>query len=342
MQAGLRAIPPEAAIAAATVVTALALSSVFGLPIVFPSAHSAAFIGVHYLYPLIGVALLGIAMFVVGKRDVAISFSIALPCYASILFAYFNIKLWIPHINPTLHDDLYWRTDQMMRPLIDACMYIRANVFGFIPFETSFYMTSFICLFYISFLYHAIKTPAQFRTLVVSVLLMQSLGALAYLIAPAIGPFIYESGIDPIVASGQAIMLDFYRASTAGGRDWLAQNGSVNFTAGLAAMPSLHAAGAFLFFMFAWKHGRSLLPLYSVILFFILVTSIATRWHYIIDLPVGIALAYGCLWLAERIVKPKFGDAVDAGIPAFAPTPLAEKQLNVGLVDGAVSRAELG
>jgi hypothetical protein len=301
MRSSLRAVPAEILITGATLAVMFLLSVAFGLPIVSPSGNRAAFVGVHYIYPLIGVALLGITTFFAGKRDVAMSFFIALPCYVAILFAHFNIKLWIPHINPVMHDSFYWKTDQMVRPLIDACMYIRENIFGFIPFESNFYMLSFIGLFYISFFYHAVKTPAHFRALVVAVLLLQSLGALAYLIAPAIGPFIYERGIDPTITPSQLDMLEFYRQSIAEGPAWIAQHGSANFAIGLAAMPSLHAGGAFLFFRFAWKHGRILLPLYSVILFFILVTSIASRWHYVIDVPVGLALAWGCIWLAERI-----------------------------------------
>jgi membrane-associated phospholipid phosphatase len=108
-------------------------------------------------------------------------------------------------------------------------------------------------------------------------------------------------------------MLEFYRQSVSQGSAWIAQHGSTHFTVGLAAMPSLHAAGAFLFWLFAWKHGRILLPLYSILLFFILVTSIASRWHYAIDIPVGIALAWGCVWLAERFVRTaNDGQAVPA------------------------------
>ncbi|KGB52206.1 PAP2 superfamily protein [Sphingopyxis sp. LC81] len=321
MRSSLRAIAPEVVITGIMLAVMLLLSVAFNLPIVAPSGGRAAFVGVHYLYPLIGVALLGISTFIAGKRDVAISFFIALPCYVAILFAHFNIKLWIPHINPVLYDEFYWKTDQMVRPIVDACIYVRENLFGFVTFESNFYMLSFIGLFYTSFLYHAMKTPAYFRTLVVAVLLVQSLGAIAYLVAPAVGPFIYERGIDPIVTPGQIGMLEFYRSSVTGGPEWLAQYGGAEFTAGLAAMPSLHAAGAFLFFLFAWKHGRILLPLYSAILFFILVTSIATRWHYVIDVPIGIVLAWGCLWLAERIVdveKVETAEPVGYVVPATA------------------------
>ncbi|MGB3845627.1 MAG: phosphatase PAP2 family protein [Sphingopyxis sp.] len=321
MRINLRAIPPEILIAGGTLAVMFLFSLIFSLPIVFPSGSRAEFVGVHYLYPLIAVALLGVATFIAGKRDVAASFMVALPCYVVILFAHFNIKLWIPHINPVMFDDFYWATDEMVRPLVDACMALRTSVFGFISFESNFYMISFMALFYVSFLYHAIKTPEYFRQLVVAVLLVQALGALAYLVAPAIGPFLYETGIDPTITGGQQAMLQFYQHSVAEGPDWIARHGGVNFTVGLAAMPSLHAAGAFLFFLFAWRHGRLLVPLYSVLLVFILITSVASRWHYVIDVPVGIALAWGSAWLAERIVgKVPVAHAAPEPVPVAAAT----------------------
>src|SRR3546814_6437258 len=70
------------------------------------------------IYPLIGVGLLGILTFFVGNSAIASRFLIALPCYAAILFAHFNIKLWIPHITPTNFDASYWALDQLMRPVV--------------------------------------------------------------------------------------------------------------------------------------------------------------------------------------------------------------------------------
>ena len=288
-------------ITAGTLAIMFFFSVVYSLPMVVPSGDGAAFVGVHYIYPLIGVAVLGIMTFLAGRREVAAGFILALPCYVAILFAHFNLKLWIPHINPRNYDEFYWRTDELVRPIVDACVYVRENLFFFIPYESNFYMLAFIALFYTSFMYHAMKTPEHFRTLVISVLLLQTFGALAYLATPAVGPFIYEKGIDPTITGGQLYMLDFYRSSISQGPVWIANEGGANFAVGLAAMPSLHAAGAFLFFLFALKHGRVLVPLYSFILFFILITSIATRWHYVIDIPVGLAVAWGCLWVAQRI-----------------------------------------
>src|SRR3546814_10269829 len=44
-----------------------------------------------------------------------------------------------------------------------------------------FYMISYIALFYTSCLYHAIKTPEYFGRLIISALLLQVFGTLAYL-----------------------------------------------------------------------------------------------------------------------------------------------------------------
>lgn len=162
-------------------------------------------------------------------------------------------------------------------------------------------MIGYIAMFYGSFCYHAIRTPNKFSELVIAALLLQAIGTLAYLIAPAVGPFIYEAGVDPVITAGQQGMLDFYRHSVSEGPDWLVRNGGVAFTVGLAAMPSLHSAASFLFLGFAWKHGRILVPLYSFITLFIFIAAVATRWHYLVDVPAGVLLAWLSLKGAERL-----------------------------------------
>lgn len=296
-----RNVLPEVSIALGMLAVMIAFSVTLGLPIVFPSGGHAAFVGIHYIYPLIGIALLGAFTFAFGDRGTAGRFLVALPCYAAVLFAHFNIKLWIPHINPAVFDAQYWNVDEALRPLVDACRFIRTSVFFFIPYETNFYMVSFIFMFYASFFLHAVRTPEIFGQLIISVLLLQALGTFGYLAAPAIGPFIFEAGVDPLITIGQKGMLDFYNGSVTQGAGFLAENGNANFTTGLAAMPSLHVASAYLFFLFAWRHEKALVPLYGFILAFILVTAVASRWHYLIDIPVGMLLAWISFRLAGRL-----------------------------------------
>jgi hypothetical protein len=68
-----------------------------------------------------------------------------------------------------------------------------------------------------------------------------------------------------------------------------------------AAMPSLHTGGAFLFLPLAWRYTRLLVPLYSILFTFIVIDAIGSRWHYLMDVPVGIVLAFCCAWPAERL-----------------------------------------
>ena len=287
----------------------------YGLPLLIPSAHSASFVGIHYLVPLAGLlAMIGFF----GMRGRSYHYAlVALPCYALVLWLHFNIKAWAPFINPVSYDPQYWYLDQQMRWIVDACRTIRLGV-EWIPGVDGMYMNCFMLLFYSSFIVHSMKTPEQFRTLFLSALLLQGLGGLSYLLFPAIGPFVYETGVNPVLTEAQAHMLAVREATIAGGTEWLRANGAQEFVASLGAMPSLHAGGASLFLWFAYKHCRALLPIYVPLYAFILIGAVANRFHYIIDLPFGIALAALSIWLAHRL---------HAWLPSGekpAPTPASE------------------
>ncbi len=295
---------PELGFTMLVIAITCALSVVLALPISFPSGERAAFVGVHYLYPLIGLCIWAGLAAVGQKRQLFQTFLIALPCYAAVLLCHFNIKLWIPHINPVLWDDVLWASDQSVRPLIDASFVLRKAIAPIIPLGSNFYMFGFIILFYVSFCYHAIKTPEKFRTFFLAALFLQGFGAFAYLIMPAIGPFIYEAGIEAQPTLAQASMYGAYQANFAGGAEWLREYGGAHLTVGLAAMPSLHAGASFLFLIFAAKYARVLVVPYLLIFAYICVAAISSRWHYAIDLPVGMALAWVSSVLAHRLIEP--------------------------------------
>lgn len=297
--------PLELWLTAAFVLFTALLSVCLALPFSLPSGQMAAFVGVHYLYPLVGIAIWA-ALMVWGRRQsLAATFLIALPCYAIILLCHFNLKLWIPHVNPFLWDELYWQTDQAIYPLIEFSTYIRLLVAPLIPLDSNFYMLGFIALFYLSFGYHALRTPSEFRELVIAAMLLQIFGSLAYFVAPALGPFIYEPGVEPPATAAQAHMMGIWQANSALGSSWLAANGSANLTGGLAAMPSLHAGGSLLFVVFAWRHAPRLLWFMGPLFAFITIDALANRWHYVIDLPVGMLVAILALrtakWAIARV-----------------------------------------
>lgn len=298
-----RLLPVEIGIALAFLVFTLAVSIIAGLPFSLPSGERAAFVGVHYLYPLIGIAIWAAIMLFSKRKSVTTTFFIALPAYAVVLVSHFNLKLWIPHLNPALWDETYWASDEAIRPLIDGAMTIRTALDPVIPLESNFYMLGFIALFYVAFGYACLKRPDSFRELVLAAIILQVLGSFAYLVAPALGPFLYEMGVEPHATSAQQSMHASWQANVAGGANWIAAEGSRQLTVGLAAMPSLHAGGSFLFLLYAWRNARKLTLPFAAIFLFISLDAVANRWHYAIDLPVGMALAALATMLASLLVR---------------------------------------
>lgn len=313
-------IPAEIMMAAAMVALTGLLAGVFHLPLVFPASDSAAFVGVHYLYPLVGAALIGLLALMASRAqrndDLIRAILIGVPCYAIVLYCHFNVKLWLPHINPARYDDALWMTDQAVRPLVDACMDIRRRLAPLLPYDANFYMMGFILQFYATFAYYALRRPEYFRELLLAVTIMQLIGTVGYLMMPALGPFIYETGVNPLISDAQAHMLAFYRQSVAHGPVWIRDHGSEAFTAGLGAVPSLHAAGSILFLAFSWRHARPLLPFHLFCTLFILIAAVANRWHYVIDLPFGLLVAALSLVFAARIVRPGVQEPPRASAPA--------------------------
>lgn len=308
----------EILIAAAFVAAMLAISLVTGLPVQTPSASSAMAIGMHYLYPFVGVALFFSLASLFGiKRHLAVVV-VALLAYAIVLWAHFNVKLWSHYLNPNSFDAFYWMTDQWIRPLIDLCIGATEWLVSLHPMMDSFYVLSFILLFVTSFTVHAIRDPREFREVFIAALLLQGFGGLAYSLFPAVGPFIYEPGVVEDISQSQQGMLAGYEQMKAGGVGWFEANGRFYFLAGLGAMPSLHSASTYLFTVFIWKYDRRLIVIYAPILVAILIMAIGTRWHYAIDLPVGIALAQLCIWASPRLIawSERF-----AGERQLAPSP---------------------
>jgi hypothetical protein len=80
-----------------------------------------------------------------------------------------------------------------------------------------------------------------------------------------------------------------------------------------------------------------LVPLYALILCFIIISAVSTRWHYVVDLPVGLALAWVSVWLAGKVApSPETVEAVV--VPAAIPP------VDVGAIGGtsvAGLRAEI-
>lgn len=314
-------IPVELLFTGAMVLVMLLLSVAYALPIRLPSGSSAGVMGVQLFLPLLGIGVWLVCTLLADRKASPWRPLLALACYAIIMVVHFNLKLWVPFVRTANYDPLFWRMDQLARPIVDACITIRIAIRPLLGFWKGIYLWSFITMFYISFGYHAIRTPDAFRKLFLAALFLQGMGAIGYLLLPAVGPFIYEAGTSPTITQAQHEMLAVRQMSVAAGPQWLSGNASANLFAGLGAMPSLHAGCSFLFLWFAWRHGRALLPTYIPIFAYIIITAIASRWHYLIDLPVGIALARLAIHFAHLAERPR--EEATAAVPDAVP-PMAE------------------
>jgi hypothetical protein len=313
-------IPVEVQFSVALVLVMLAVSVFFHLPIRMPNSRGANFVGIHYIYPLCVLMIGAFLSALAGRWAMIRQVLVALPCYITVLVVHFHLKLWTPLINPHRYDDLYWAIDGLLRPLVDICFRMRTMMLPVVPYESNFYMLGFIALFWLSLGYHALCTPRVFRTLFLAMLFMQGLGAIFYLVFPAIGPFLYEPGLNPYITESQRYMLGVHDVIVRGGPAWLSVNESAVLLAGLGAMPSLHVGCSYLFLCFAGRYGRPLLPLYIPLFGYIVINAVASRWHYLVDLPAGILLAHVSIALAHRFAPPEPALAQPAALrPGWLP-----------------------
>ena len=222
--------------------------------------------------------------------------------FTLVMWLHFHIKMWVPLINPRRYDQLYQDMDLAMAPVVDAMIGLRGLLAKVLPIVDHWYMIVFMGLFFISFAYHLIADRSGFRRVYLATLINQSLGALSYLVMPAVGPFLYGAGVSHTASQSQTGMWAAYNTLLEKGTPWLDAVGPSYFNAGLAAMPSLHAGASWVFVWYAFAHGTKLKGLYVLAFGWILIEAVATKWHFLIDLPAGIAVAGISIWLANWLL----------------------------------------
>ncbi len=290
---------PETLLMVAFVAVGIAISMVFKLPISLPSSASLAFTGMGYTIPAIVVVAGLLVTLATQKAARTLYFLTVLLAYGAILVVHFNIKLWVTEINPASWDQAYLGIDQALSPLVSATFGIR-SAFGWLGSALDLlYLFAFLAMFGCSIIVHSSRSFIVFRKVVLTAMLVHVLGGLSYLIAPALGPFLYEAGANALETKRQVYMLAAHKEALAGGTLWLSANGAQYLATGLAAMPSLHVASSAVFVYYAWRYERRLCWLYVPLFLFIMNEAVATRWHYLIDIVAGIGLTALAVFVVE-------------------------------------------
>ena len=295
---------PEMVLAIGFFLTATLFAWGLNLDFAFPASGALEFTGMSYAVPLSLIAVLGLFLVLTRQSMRLVYYSTAGLAYGIIVITHFNVKMWMSVINPTLWDDLYWKTDQMVRPLINASFVVHNFVEMTLPMGEHLYLFAFLAMFAGSIIVHSMQRFIVFRKVIFTAMLVHVLGGLSYLVMPAVGPFIFEQGVNALETARQVHMYDSYKALIAGGRPWISSQGSQFMFAAVAAMPSLHVASSAVFVYYAWKHARWLGVLYLPLFVFIIFEAMATRWHYWIDVVAGLALTGLAIAITEALFRP--------------------------------------
>lgn len=287
------------------VAIAWVLSRAIGAPFVFPEGESPV-IGIHFSWPVVA-ALAGYVALQVHARFARIREAVTdlylTALFIIVLYLQFHVKMWLPFLNPRRYDAAFFAVDNQLRPLIEGLRIVRHAVASVLPAPDHWYTLAFFFLFALTFWFHAAGRRTWHYHNLVAITLAELLGALFYLVAPAVGPFLFEAGDNPVATAAQLRMHGAFSALQATGVSWLEQHGGEYFTAPLAAMPSLHFAGVFVLAYYAVRARLVIAPFAVVLLCWIGIESIVSRWHYLVDLPAGLAVALLSIGLANRICR---------------------------------------
>ena len=307
---------PEILLASAFGLTGFIISLSFGLPISLPAGKSLAFTGMGNLVPLIVVAAGLLITLLTQRAGRTLYFATALVAYGAILIMHFNIKLWVHVINSSLWDEQFWRIDEMLRPLINGAIGFHNGLAAIIGPVDWLYLFAFLAMFVCSIIVHSSRSFLVFRKMILTAMLVHVLGGLSYLIAPSLGPFIYESGVNALETHRQLFMLTAHDAALHGGISWFRTEGSEFLATGLAAMPSLHVASSAVFVYYAWRHERHLCWFYLPLFGFIMIEAVATRWHYLVDVVAGLGLTALAILIVDSAFRRWMPQVITKNQPA--------------------------
>ena len=226
--------------------------------------------------------------------------------FVVVIYCHFHIKMWMPLLNVRLYDDTYFQIDQHLRPLLEGLGRLRAAVASVLPAADFWYQGAQLGLFVGSFWILGLGDRRWHHQNMTALLLNLMIGPLAYLVAPAVGPFIFEAGPNRAATEAQQAMYAQFTDLVAQGPSWLAAHGAQYFTAPLAAMPSLHVSAACIVCYYTLRARSRFAPLMVLFATWIFINSVVSRWHYLIDLPPGILLAVVSITIANRVCDGRF------------------------------------
>ncbi len=232
-------------------------------------------------------------------------------------YGYFWVKVSVPLINPRLWDDALWRLDTWLHFGLSPTVFI-VNLFtgtSLVLVLDLWYDLWVWSVFYTLAFWTASLDSRLRRRVLLSSVLLWTLGSWFYMAVPALGPVYvapqtFASVTNDLPAAGrlQGLLWENYQWVLEGRRTGILRR--FRPTHGVASMPSLHVAAHFLFFLWARRRARPLAVFFALATALTFAGSLLTGWHYAVDGYAGMLLA----WLCYR--AGRWGDGADP-VPAM-------------------------
>lgn len=199
---------------------------------------------------------------------------------------------WWSHLGPRLYDSAYMRIDELLSPVKSALLSLDATL----DLPHLYYFRIYGSAFITSYAISIALAPGLFTRLVTAGAAVCVLGGASYMLAPAYGPLYFALPPDALMGETQRIMLEVSEAFRASG-------GAVfdpdRFEAVLGAMPSLHVAHMAVITAYAFRLNKLLGAGYLVIALYVAAYAVVTHFHYLVDLPAGLAVAAVAVKLSD-------------------------------------------
>jgi len=228
---------------------------------------------------------------------------------ATLLNTFFSLRHILPAVSPWTDDASIYAFDMKVFGFEPSLWMDRFVTYGTTEWFAFFYFLYFLilCVHVLPVVFASRDTHLtnQFAT---GVLLMFLSSHLFYMMVPGYGPYWYLKG-------------EFAHELT-GGTFWRWVRETVE--AGGAQkdiFPSLHTGSPTFFTIFSFRHRdkfpfKYTWPIIGFLATQIIGATLFLRWHYLIDIFAGLALAASCQWIGQRVADWERGKRARLGLQA--------------------------
>lgn len=208
-----------------------------------------------------------------------------------VLMAYENLGNLVRFINPHDADPVLKRIDEFIFLGVNPTLWLEQWIRPwFSEIMHSCYTSYYPFLPIIGFVLYVSSDYYRFRDVMVSITLGFYLGYIGYLLVPAVGPRFYMADMFTLDVKGMTMLSDRVREM-------------INMLESTRrdCFPSLHTGITVIVTAYAWKYKRWLFWCFLPVTIGIIMATVYLRYHYVIDVFAGLALAAFCVWAGPKV-----------------------------------------